>query len=586
MEALGIYLLKASAILALFLLTYQALLRRETLFRLNRFYLLSGLVLAPLLPLLTFQRIVTIQEATPITTSTEAVAGPQAEVASAFPWESVLLAFYLMGALVCAWSVMRQLWTLRRLIASPDTMRKDGFAYIASPQIDAPFSFFRYIFYNPDRHTANELTLILEHERAHGAQYHSLDMLLSRLVAALLWLNPASWWYQKSVAQNLEYLADARAVRSTKSVREYQYTLLRVSGNSPTPALANAFYSSLIKKRIIMLQKTQSKSTRMVRHLFILPVLAAFLMAFNTETVYIPEDTPADFLAASDAKKVELIIDKNTTEKELSEIKEKLAQDQIGFSYTAKRNADGEIIHLAVSLKGVNSEGKSFSGSYESDSGSPIEPLRISFDDTRNRVVFTSAGSGGSDLHMHSGQATSTIWVEKEDGNEGDEVRKKIVIRSIEGDSGNVMVWNSGGDEDTRHIEIRKIDGDTLIMINGEKMGTTEWEELEKSGEKVHKIKVSKTVKNGENHVMIFRDSDDEADIEVIEGASGGFFFLDSGKGEKPLFFIDGKKASEQEVKALKPDAIEKMEVLKGDKAIEKYGKKAKDGVVLITTKK
>lgn len=335
-----------------------------------------------------------------------------------------------------------------------------------------------------------------------------------------------------------------------------------------------------------MLQKTQSKSTRMVRHLFILPVLAAFLMAFNTETVYIPEDTPADFLAASDAKKVELIIDKNTTEKELSEIKEKLAQDQIGFSYTAKRNADGEIIHLAVSLKGVNSEGKSFSGSYESDSGSPIEPLRISFDDTRNRVVFTSAGSGGSDLHMHSGQATSTIWVEKEDGNEGDEVRKKIVIRSIEGDSGNVMVWNSGGDEDTRHIEIRKIDGDTLIMINGEKMGTTEWEELEKSGEKVHKIKVSKTVKNGENHVMIFRDSDDEADIEVIEGASGGFFFLDSGKGEKPLFFIDGKKASEQEVKALKPDAIEKMEVLKGDKAIEKYGKKAKDGVVLITTKK
>ena len=85
---------------------------------------------------------------------------------------------------------------------------------------------------------------------------------------------------------------------------------------------------------------------------------------------------------------------------------------------------------------------------------------------------------------------------------------------------------------------------------------------------------------------MIVRDSDDEGDIEVIEGGSGSFFFLDSGKGEKPLFYIDGKKASEQEVKALKPDAIDKIEVLKGEKATEKYGKKAKDGVVLITTKK
>ena len=584
MEALGIYLLKASAILALFLIVYQALLRRETLFRLNRLFLLGGLLAAPLLPLVTIRRSVVLPFKAQPATAGELPAAVTPESVP-FPWETLALAAYLLGVVVCALVLLRQLWKLRQLIGSATPVRRGKFVYIADRGIEAPFSFFNHIFYNPDRHGETELPMILEHEQAHSEQYHSLDILLGRVVAALLWMNPFSWWYQKSIAQNLEYLADARAVRSIPSVRDYQYTLLRVSGNTLTPALANAFYNSLIKKRIIMLQQTQSKSIQMVRHLLILPALAAFLMAFNTETVYTLADSPADFLPGLEDQTMALAIDKNTTEQELREMKEKLGKDQIDFSYTAVRNEAGEIINLTVSLKGTNSEGKSFSGSYESDSDSPIEPLLISFDDARNRVVFTTAGSGGSDLHVRPGHATSTIWVEKDDDTEGDEVRQKIVVRSVGGDNGNVMVWSSD-DSPARTIEIREIEGDTVIVVNGKKMGTAEWVELEESGEKVQKIRVSKTVKNGEGHVMVFRDSDDEADIEVIEGATGGFFFVDSGKGEKPLFLIDGKKASEQEVKALKPDAIEKIEVLKGDKATGQYGKKAKDGVILITTKK
>ena len=587
MEALVFYLLKASAILALFHFMYQALLRRETLFRLNRFFLLSGLLAATLLPLVTIRQTVVLPYGSQSTATAELPLALAGETPQGIPWEALALMAYLLGVAICTLVLLRQLWKLKRLIGSGSAIRRDGFVYLPSTEIDAPFSFFRYVFYNPDRHGESELPLILEHERAHGSQYHSVDILMGRLVAALLWINPLSWWYQKSVAQNLEYLADARAVLSIDSVRDYQYTLLRVSGNTLTPALANAFYSSLIKKRIIMLQQTQSKSIHMVKHLLILPALAAFLMAFNTETVYMLEDTPADFLEASDNKTVNLTIDKNTTEKELSEMKAKLGQDQIDFSYTTVRNDAGEIIQISLNLKGKNSAGKPFSGSYESGGDTPIEPILVQFDDTRNRVVFTSAKSGSSDLHFHSGQATQTLWVETEDENEGDDVRKKIVVRSLGEDSGNVMVWNSEGGENTRHIEIRQIDGDSLILANGKKMGTAEWEELGESGEKIHKIKVTKSLKNGENHVMIMRDSDDdEADIEVIEGGSGSFFFLDSGKGEKPLFYIDGKKASEQEVKALQPDAIEKIEVLKGDKATEQYGKKAKDGVVLITTKK
>ena len=56
---------------------------------------------------------------------------------------------------------------------------------------------------------------------------------------------------------------------------------------------------------------------------------------------------------------------------------------------------------------------------------------------------------------------------------------------------------------------------------------------------------------------------------------------------ENPLVIIDGKEAEAGKgLDDLDPNKIDKMEVLKGEKAVEKYGEKAKNGVVLITTKK
>jgi len=128
--------------------------------------------------------------------------------------------------------------------------------------------------------------VILEHEKAHARQLHSLDVLLGRATTILLWINPLAWWYQKSIQQNLEYLADSQAVRKLTSLKEYQYTLLKVSGNSLTPALVNSFYSSLIKKRIVMLHKSKSKQSNQFKYLLIIPFLSLFLMSFNTKNVY------------------------------------------------------------------------------------------------------------------------------------------------------------------------------------------------------------------------------------------------------------------------------------------------------------
>lgn len=54
---------------------------------------------------------------------------------------------------------------------------------------------------------------------------------------------------------------------------------------------------------------------------------------------------------------------------------------------------------------------------------------------------------------------------------------------------------------------------------------------------------------------------------------------------ETPLYIIDGVEVSNEELKKLDPSSIESMNVLKGEMAVEKYGEKGKNGVVLITKK-
>ena len=53
----------------------------------------------------------------------------------------------------------------------------------------------------------------------------------------------------------------------------------------------------------------------------------------------------------------------------------------------------------------------------------------------------------------------------------------------------------------------------------------------------------------------------------------------------KPLFVVDGKRLADHAVD-LNPSDIESVEVFKGAKAIEIYGEDARNGVIVITSKK
>ena len=90
---------------------------------------------------------------------------------------------------------------------------------------------------------------------------------------------------------------------------------------------------------------------------------------------------------------------------------------------------------------------------------------------------------------------------------------------------------------------------------------------------------------------MIKKGGPGEEDIDVkiktMSGDSDGndFVFLSDGD-EQPLIIMDGKEVTDGNMDDLDKDKIETIEVLKGSKAVEKYGEKARNGVVVITSKK
>ncbi|WP_160137604.1 hypothetical protein [Chryseobacterium sp. c4a] len=55
---------------------------------------------------------------------------------------------------------------------------------------------------------------------------------------------------------------------------------------------------------------------------------------------------------------------------------------------------------------------------------------------------------------------------------------------------------------------------------------------------------------------------------------------------DRPFILLNGKKASLEEIRAIKPDIVDTIYTLSGKEAIEQYGEKAKNGAIVITTKK
>lgn len=289
MEALLTYTWRVAACLAVAWLFFRLLLGRETFCHLNRLVVLALLVLSFLLPLC----VITVRREVPIpyevwvhATEVRSAAAP-VSAAAPFPWAALLGGLYLAGVLAAA---CRMAWSLAAVVRVIRRGRRerlaDGVVLVRTPQPVTPFSWGRYVVL-AETEPAEEVATILLHERAHVRLHHTWDLLFADLAGCLQWFNPAVWLLRRELCAIHEYEADRAVLEAGTDARAYQLLLVRRAVGTQAFVAANNFNHSKLQNRIAMMLKKRSSRWAAARTLLILPLTAVALGAF-ARTLQVP----------------------------------------------------------------------------------------------------------------------------------------------------------------------------------------------------------------------------------------------------------------------------------------------------------
>ncbi|CAM3315765.1 M56 family metallopeptidase [Aequorivita lipolytica] len=264
----------------LFLAVYDLFLKKETFFDLNRIYLLLAPVLGLVLP---FIHLSFIQQTIPqeyiIQLPAVIISGNSQEIISnelAY-WLPSLTDVWYLGMLVSTPLFVWKFYKIAKLKFAGRTEYFDGFKLKILPKTNTAFSFFNTIFLGENISEINK-TSIIAHEKIHIEQKHTLDLLFFELLRIVFWFNPMVYLFQNRISTLHEFIADAK-VAAEKDKKQYYQNLLSEVFQTENFSFINTFFNqSLIKKRIIMLQKSQSKKTAQFKYFLLIPAICGMLI--------------------------------------------------------------------------------------------------------------------------------------------------------------------------------------------------------------------------------------------------------------------------------------------------------------------
>ena len=586
METLFIYLIKSSGLIALFYFAYYFLMRKETFFTSNRWFFISGLITAAVLPFIVFTKIVWV-ESTPIDFDLAAIPMTTRPEETNFQDNLPLIFAIIYGIGIIALLVKLALdfYSLNTILKGKIIQRQADFKFIDVTENIAPFSFFNYIVYNSSSYSKIELENILEHEKVHSEQNHTLDVLISRLFCIVFWFNPFTWLYKKAIEQNLEFIADYEASKKISDKKAYQFTLLKITTQENCVAITNHFYQSLIKKRIVMLNKNQSNKRNSWKYAVVIPALVAFMYLFQVEVI-----AQEKVIAETSKLKATSPItstNTNTNNQETDSIK----KNKIRAANATKK----EFIDLNTE---IYIDGKKVTKK-ELDSTNPddIATMDVIKNNNESTIkIVTKGKTTGSKSIFNSDIEKTDLGFDNVDPN-------NVSIRQKTKDTYTVTKMT---------IEKNGVPENTEYFIDGKRVSSLEAESM--SPNLISSMDVNKDATSNKNAIRIITKSyvdgkkNDKIESQTKNEDKGWAISFETSKPEdnikriqndknvdfkKALIIINGKQSNYQTLEKLDPKNIISMGVQKPSNAteftrqnaIKKYGKKAINGVIEITTK-
>lgn len=256
------YFFQANIYLVVFYLFYQLLLSKETYFKLNRVFLLTGVTASFVIPYLRLEWLYRDTVVQMINVNIGGILSNTAQNQQAgYSWQDIVLPIYFTGVLCSVLVLGYKLLRIKYLLNKP--VKGLAFSFFSHKIVDIAL---------PGYETINK------HEETHIRQLHSFDILLFEIAGIFSWFNPVIYCYKNSIKQVHEYLADEEAALYEGDKRKYALLLLSAA-MGVTPAMGNPFMKqSLTKKRIFMLQKDRSARKTLLKYILFIPLFAGMIL--------------------------------------------------------------------------------------------------------------------------------------------------------------------------------------------------------------------------------------------------------------------------------------------------------------------
>ena len=630
-----VYILKSSVCLAIFYLFYRLLLARETFHRFNRFSLLGILLLSCLLPLVevsvkqeteVHQTMLTLEQLLMMADAVNATeAGARAETATVI-WIQVALLVYLAGIVFFAfrnvYSLVRLLMLLKsgkkEDIGSYLPGRKERVTLIVHNCDIAPFSWMGYIVISRKDLEENGREILI-HELAHIHNRHSWDLLVADVCIFFQWFNPASWLLKQELQNIHEFEADETVIKEGVDAKQYQLLLIKKAVGTRLYSMANSFNHSSLKKRITMMLKKKSNPWARLKYLYVLPLAAIAVAAFarpeisseldeisavkvndltaimKTEEVKSPEKHPA-----KEIKVQGQVLEKSTN------------APVVGASVIIKGTTSGTITDLDGNFVISMPVGATLSVSYinmktkeltitEKLIGK-IKSLKVYLEGeitTKTQEVVVVGYGGGEEASDEVPVFQVVEEMPEFPGGMGEclkflgknikypveaqkaGVQGKVIVQFVVEKDGNIA-----NPKVVRSID-PDLDGEAIRVISI----MPKWKPGMQKGQPVrvkYTVPVTfrldgKDIKSNEaRHLELKTDTVFQENPLRIGKET---FSLKDWK-EKPLLIVDGIEKPYSQMEKMNVSDIESISVLKDAAGTAIYGAKAKNGVILITTKK
>ncbi|MBO4890983.1 MAG: TonB family protein, partial [Prevotella sp.] len=447
-----------------------------------------------------------------------------------------------------------------------------------------------------------------------------------------------------------EYEADGAVLSQGINARQYQYLLITKAGGIGGYSLANGITHSALKNRINMMLHTKSPRRSLLKLLALLPIVGVTLAlnAETVTDVVYNNDEPQKQVPVKKGRKASTIKAGNGTVLQVVEQIAKSDDQQASdvelitikgkvFDVDDKSPIVGAVVKVAGSTKGAVTD-KEGNFSLEVSVGDRIEVMYVGYDaysvsiskayakDRKYMIALNKEGTerisgdvfdvvetmpqfpgGPQELF---GFLSKNIRYPK-DAMEAN-IQGRVIVTFVVGKDGSI--------NDARVVKSvnPSLDAEALRVINA----MPKWTPGTQSGKAVNvkytvpitfrldggkpkeankeivdglvsRLPGAKIDENGNltvNGKAVKKITVDGKPVEDMESAAYiiGYAAAQSGisSDHMPLVIADGKTIDINKMKEIDPKTIESMTVLKDKAAINQYGEKAKDGVIVITTKK